>query len=69
MNQTTEANKFTATAQKGKPGHCYAAQVFGPDGKSVAHVDPTEDPSDATVLAGVIAGALNYWTELKKLKP
>lgn len=62
-------SKYTASAQKGKPGHCYAVQVFGPDGKSVAVIEPTEDATEATVLAGVIAGALNYWTEIKKLKP
>lgn len=51
--------EFTSAPQVGKPGHCFNAQVFGPDGSSVATLDATDDPAQATDRAVIIAAALN----------
>ncbi|MEH6505037.1 MAG: hypothetical protein V7786_02090 [Sulfitobacter litoralis] len=47
--------KFKHAPQEGKPGRCSMAQVFGPDGNSVATFDPTEDPSVASSYAMLLA--------------
>lgn len=54
-----QALGFTASPQDGLPGHCVQAQVFGPDGKSVATFEPTEDPAEATLHARRCAMMLN----------
>lgn len=50
---------YTYSEQLGIPGHCYQAQVFGPDGKSVLIVEPTPNPQDATAMARRCSDALN----------
>lgn len=55
----SEPKGFTASEQRGTPGHCSRAQVFGPDGRSVLGVDSTHYPQDATRVAQVCADALN----------
>ncbi len=51
--------KFTASEQTGPPFHCRLAQVFGPDGQSVATFDATEDSAIASSRASLLADALN----------
>lgn len=51
--------RYTAYPQRGTPGHCYLAQVFGPDGKSVATFDSTNDSKHASRYARTLADALN----------
>lgn len=47
---------LTYSPQKGTINHCFAAQVWG-DGKSVAVIEPTEDPAEATRLARQFAAS------------
>lgn len=54
------AEGFTYSRQSGIPGHCLVAQVFGPDGKSIASIDPTENPAVATNRARILALTLNF---------
>lgn len=51
-------DRYKATAQKGTPGHCYAAQVFK-DGKAFLMIEPTENEIDATRDANHVANCLN----------
>jgi hypothetical protein len=55
----SEPPAFTHSPQKGIPGHCYCAQVWGPDGRSVATLDSTDDPAVASQRAAIIAAALS----------
>lgn len=48
---------WTHTGQDGKPGHCYLAQVWGPNDKSLADIDATEYEVEATANAALIAQA------------
>ena len=50
---------YTHAPQKGEPGHCFCAQVFGPDGKAVLTVESTADPAEATHVAQTCASALS----------
>lgn len=50
-----KAHAYTSSVQAGKPGGCFIAQVFGPNGRSVAEIDTTHDPAEATALAAHIA--------------
>lgn len=50
---------YTAAPQNGAPGHCFCAQVFGPDGKAVLTVEPTTDEGEASRIAEVCAQALS----------
>lgn len=61
------ANRYSYSAQRGTPGQCYLAQVFGPDGQSVLSVDSTADPRVATRIAKTCAKALT--AELRKAAP
>ncbi len=45
------------SAQTGPAGHCFIAQVWGPDGCSVAEIVPTEDRVEATAYARLFAAA------------
>jgi len=59
IKQRAEAlprEEWTADGQRGKPGHCAMAQVFGPE-QSRMVIDPTEDPAEATAIAEFIAHA------------
>jgi hypothetical protein len=49
---------FSYASQIGKPRHCNLAQVFGPDGKSVATLDATDNPQIASDRARIICVAL-----------
>ena len=49
---------WTYEPQDGTPGHCLCAQVFGPDGNSIATVDPSQpDDSEANANAKLMAAA------------
>jgi hypothetical protein len=50
--------KYEFSEQKGKPGHCFAAQVFK-NGKAFITLEPTEDEREASQLARTIAIELN----------
>jgi len=52
---------WSASPQVGKPSHCHMAQVFGPipDERSVANIDSTDDPAEATANAAAIVAAMN----------
>jgi hypothetical protein len=53
----TPSLPLSSSAQSGKPGHCFAAQIFDNEGKHLAMVDPTEDPEVATEVARVFAAS------------
>ena len=55
----TVGSGYTFSPQLGKPGRCFAAQVWDGEGKSVAGFDATDDPSIATVRAAALASLLN----------
>lgn len=67
MNTPTTKAKptegFEHAEQRGIPGHCFMAQVFGPDGKSVCTFDSTQDPKQATLFAQITEQALNVHHE------
>ena len=50
---------FKGEPQVGEAGACFCAQVFGPDGESVAIFDATDDPSVASARSRLLAAALN----------
>lgn len=50
---------YTHAPQKGEPGHCFCAQVFGPGGRAVLTVEPTTDPAEANRIALMCATALS----------
>ena len=52
---TTPLKDLTFSEQKGPPGHCFGAQVWGPDGQSVAVIESTDDPANATSFARLFA--------------
>lgn len=54
-----ELRQFTATTQDGTPGHCFCAQVFDPDGNSIAELKPTDEPAIANQRAQWLADACN----------
>jgi hypothetical protein len=58
-SETRKPELYEASKQKGKPGHCYAAQVFDKAGKSLLVIEPTDDENDASTLAESIADFLN----------
>ena len=43
--------KWTYSAQKGTPGHGFGAQVWDEKGQSIARINATNDPKDATAIA------------------
>lgn len=43
--------------QNGKPGHCLVAQVWSPSGESLATIDSTQEPKEATANARYTAEA------------
>lgn len=50
---------FFASVQLGAKGSCFRAQVFGPDGESVADFESTTDPAVSSGYAKLLAAALN----------
>ena len=52
--------------QKGSPGHCFVAQVWAPDGESLAVLDSTIDPAVATANAKLMAASPTLLAELRK---
>lgn len=58
--------KFTYCGQDGKAGGCLVAQVWGPDGKSLATIEPSDDPAEATRLARLFAAAPDLLAELRE---
>ncbi len=53
----SELGPFEYRPQTGTPGNCFVAQVFGPDGNSVARIDSTNDEADATAIARLFAAS------------
>jgi hypothetical protein len=53
------ARPWTFDRQKGVPGHCFMAQVWGPDGAALAQIEPTDDPRDASAIAAFVAHSAN----------
>lgn len=58
-NAMSDERQFTATTQDGIPGHCFCAQVFDPDGNSIAALEPTDEPAIANQQAQWLADACN----------
>ena len=54
--------------QKGHPGHCYLAQIWKPDGKSLATIESTHKEEEANANAKLIADAPNLLKVLLKVK-
>lgn len=52
---------------EGTKDHCFMAQVFGPDGKNIADVEPQENPETATANARLMAAAPDLLEALKAL--
>lgn len=48
---------WTWDGQRGVPRHCCVAQVWRPDGMSLAMIEPTDDASEADANACLIAAA------------
>ena len=63
-----EYGPFTFCEQNGGKGHCFNAQVFGPDGDSVAIIESTANESEATGLAKLFAAAPDLYEALEALK-
>lgn len=43
--------------QNGIPGHCVMAQIFGPDGKSLVGIEPTDNSTKANANVRLIGAA------------
>jgi hypothetical protein len=43
--------------QRGKPGHCFQAQVWRPDGESLADMDATPTEGEASANAALFAAS------------
>lgn len=54
-----KAVTYTASPQRGRPGHCFAAQVFK-GGHVVATFEATIDPAKATRRAHLCAAILSH---------
>ena len=59
INRNWTKGKFSSDEQKGKPGHCFAAQVWQENGVSLLHIEPTSNYDEANANAELIADALN----------
>lgn len=62
---TKIAPLIKCSSQSGTPGHGFVAQVWGPDGNSIAMVDMTDDPSVATARAELAAYAMTNVIEMQ----
>ena len=56
---------WTFSPQNGGKGCCLAAQVWGSDGSSLAFIETTEDPEEATSVARLIAAAPDLYEALE----
>jgi len=56
---------LTFSAQKGTPGHCFAAQIWAEDGSSLAIIEPTENEDDATAIAQLMHASPEMLEALK----
>lgn len=54
---THTSGPWDYSPQKGSPGHCWTAQVWDSEGESLAVLDSTIDPSEATANAMMMAAA------------
>lgn len=59
MIKKLKKGKYTSCKQKGKPNHCFCAQVWNPDGTSLARIDPTDHPIEASQTAAFFSYCLN----------
>jgi hypothetical protein len=55
------------TPQQGEKGECYRAQVWGPDGDSIATIESYPDPQTANDRARLIAAAGTAAQEVKEM--
>lgn len=55
----TKAEEYSFSPQVGVPRHCSMAQVWYPNGKNLACIEPTENPEAATRMAEKISDLLN----------
>jgi hypothetical protein len=62
-----DLGEMTYSHQRGEPGHCFVAQVYGPDGKSVAEIEPTADPTVATGHARRFAASSDMLAALQQI--
>lgn len=58
---------WSSSPQKGIPNHCFQAQVWGPDGKSLALIEPTEDENEASYNAKLISVAPKLFNKLRSI--
>lgn len=56
---------WESAPQKGQPGHCVIAQIFAPDGKALAFVEPRDREKEANAIAHLIAAAPEMYAALK----
>ena len=59
---------WTHSTQVGVPAHCFCAQVWDADGVSVATIEPTTDPADATATARLFAAAPDLLEALREAR-
>lgn len=48
---------WTSSGQRGRPGHCFQAQVWGPDGKSLAVLEPILKSAEASANARLMSAS------------
>ncbi len=53
--KAAQVGPWISCPQDGPKGHCFSAQIFGPDNHSVAIIDATDDPGVATATGTYIA--------------
>lgn len=58
---------WSSSPQNGIPGHCFVAQVWRPDDKSLARIEPTEPPEEASANARLIAAAPEMYELLERI--
>lgn len=59
INRNWTKGESSSDKQKGKLGHCFAAQVWNEDGTSVAYMEPTNVENEASANAALFSDALN----------
>lgn len=61
------AGPWTSADQQGSAGHCLTAQVFGPDGTSIAIIDGRSNAAIANQIARRMAAAPEMLAALKDI--
>lgn len=57
---------FTYSVQKGSKNNCFMAQVFNDKGKSIAEIESTDNPEEATANAKLFSKAPEMLLEMEK---